>query len=79
MTEGKVKMQKNHRTIQFPTFNMTLGVAWRIVKYQLEDDAIAIPSKVLAIEKIARMETHNSITKDDLIRCLCWLFDHYEF
>ena len=65
--------------ITFPTYNMTLGEAWHIVKCQLDDDAIAIPSKVLAIEKVARMETHNSITKDDLIRSLRWLFDHYEF
>ena len=67
------------KPIQFPTYNVSLGEAWSIVKHRLDDDTIAIPTKVLAIEKIARMETHNSITKDDLIRSLRWLFDHYDF
>ena len=66
-------------TIQFPTYNVNLGDAWLIVKEHLDDESIAIPSKVIAIEKIARMETHNSVKKDDLIHCLRWLFDHYEF
>lgn len=67
------------KIIQFPTYNMNLGDAWLIVKEQLDDESIEIPSKVIAIEKIARMETHNSIKKEDLIHCLRWLFDHYEF
>lgn len=67
------------KPIMFPTYNITLGEAWEIVKHRLDDNTIAIPSKVLAIEKIARMETHNSITKDDLVHALRWLFDHYEF
>ena len=67
------------KTIKFPTYNVNLGDAWLIVKEHLDDESIAIPSKVIAIEKIARMETHNSIKKDDLIHCLRWLFDHYEF
>ena len=53
------------KQIQFPTYNINMGDA--------------LPSKVLAIEKIARMETHNSISKDDLVRALRWLFDHYDF
>ena len=67
------------KPIEFPTYNVNLGDAWLIVKEHLDDESIAIPSKVIAIEKIARMETHNSIKKDDLIHCLRWLFDHYEF
>ena len=67
------------KLIQFPTYNVNLGDAWVIVKEHLDDESIAIPSKVIAIEKIARMETHNSIKKDDLIHCLRWMFDHYEF
>ena len=67
------------KIIQFPTYNVNLGDAWLIVKEHLDDESIAIPTKVIAIEKIARMETHNSIKKDDLIHCLRWLFDHYEF
>ena len=67
------------KPIKFPTYNVNLGDAWLIVKEHLDDESIAIPSKVIAIEKIARMETHNSIKKDDLIHCLLWLFDHYEF
>lgn len=67
------------KLIQFPTYNINFGDACLIVKEHLDDESIAIPSKVIAIEKIARMETHNSINKDDLIHCLRWLFDNYEF
>ena len=67
------------KLIKFPTYNVNLGDAWLIVKEHLDDESIAIQSKVIAIEKIARMETHNSIKKDDLIHCLRWMFDHYEF
>ena len=67
------------KRIQFPTYNTNMGDAWVIVKKRLDDETVALPSKVIAIEKIARMETHNSITKDDLIHALRWLFDHYDF
>lgn len=67
------------KRIQFPTYNINMGDAWLIVKERLDDETIAIPSKVIAIEKIARMEMHNSISKDDLIHALRWLFDHYDF
>ena len=68
-----------NKPIRFPTYNVSIGDAWVIVKERLDDDTIALPSKLLAIEKIARMETHNSITKDDLVHALRWLFDHYDF
>ena len=71
--------RKVPKPIQFPTYNISLGEAWAIVKHRLDDDTIAIQSKVLAIEKVARMETLNSITKDELQKALQWLFDHYEF
>lgn len=66
------------KMIPFPSYNVNMGDARLIVKYHLDDDTIALKSKVLAIEKIARMETHNSITKDNLIHALRWLFDHYD-
>lgn len=64
---------------QFPTFNVSLGQAVEIVKYKLDNETIALQSKVLAINKVAEMETHNSITKDELVRALRWLFEHYDF
>lgn len=67
------------KPIQFPSYNVSLAEACVIVKNALGDETIAIPSKVIAIEKVARMETHNSISKGDLIHALRWLFDHYEF
>ena len=72
-------MKDKNKRIQFPTYNVNLGDACVIVKDCLDDETISFPSKVLAIEKVARMETHNSIAKDDLIHCLRWLFDHYDF
>lgn len=67
------------KVVQFPTYNITLGDAILIVKHHLQDDDIALQSKILAIEKVANMETHNSITKDDFVRALRWVFEHYEF
>ena len=72
-------MMENENITQFPTYNVSLRDAWEIFKHRLDDETIAIPSKVLAIEKIASMETHNSITKDDLVHALRWLFAHYDF
>lgn len=67
------------KTVQFPTCNISLGKAVYIVKYHLDDDSVAIPSKVFAIEHVANMETHNSVTKDDLVHALRWIFEHYDF
>lgn len=72
-------MDKLKTVLQFPSYNVSLGEAVLIVKHRLYDDSIAIQSKVLAIEQVSNMETHNSITKDELVRALRWLFEHYEF
>lgn len=42
-------------------------------------DHIRSVTKALAIEKVANMETHNSITKDELVNALRWLYKHYDF
>lgn len=65
--------------IKLPTYNVNMGEAIAIVKHYLNDESIALETKLLAIEKVANMETHNSITKDDLVKCLRWLFEHYDF
>lgn len=67
------------KIIRLPTKTVSLPEAWEIVKYKLDDDSISIRLKVLAIERVANMPTHNSIKKDDLIRALRWLFEHYDF
>lgn len=67
------------KLIQFPSYHITPGEAWEIVKHRLDDPSIALQSKLIAIETVARFETLNSITKDELQGCLRWLFDHYDF
>ena len=67
------------KAVRFPSYNVSLGEAILIVKHRLDDPQIALPSKILAIELVANMETHNSITKDELVHALRWLFEHYEF
>lgn len=69
----------NKKLLQLPTYNICLGEAVSIVKYHLDDDSIPIPRKVLAIEHVAYLGTHNSITKGDLVHALRWVFDHYDF
>lgn len=67
------------KPIRFPTYNVNTGDAYMIVKHHLDDDTIALQSKILAIEKVANMETLNGITKDELQYALKWLFAHYDF
>lgn len=70
---------KKRKLVSFPTYNVSLGEAVGIVKGRLDDYTIANETKVLAIEQVANMETHNSITKDELVRALRWMFETYEF
>ena len=72
------RMPKN-KVVRIPSYNVTPGDAILIMKDHLDDPEIALQSKLLAIEKVAEMETHNSITKDDIIRTQRWIFEHYEF
>lgn len=65
--------------ILFPTFNVSLDQAINIVKTGLADESIPFKTRVLAIDHVAHMVTHNSVTKDELVAALRWLFDHYDF
>ena len=56
-----------------------MGDAIVIVKEFLDDDTIALQTKVLAIEQVENMVTHNSVTKDELVHALRWMFEHYDF
>ena len=62
-----------------PSMTLSLGKSIEIVKFHLDKLDFSVPMKTLAIEKVARMETHNSLTKDDLVKCLRFLFDYYDF
>lgn len=57
----------------------TIAEAWSIVKYKLDDNCTPLLIKVRAIERVARMETMNSVKKDELARALRWLFDKFDF
>ena len=65
--------------IPFPTSHVTLPDAIEIVKQRLSDETLSPQTVVCAIEQVAEMETHNSVSKDDLVNALRWLFEHYEF
>lgn len=62
-----------------PKYHMNRADACVIVRFKLDDEEIPIPMKVRAIEMMARMETHNGILKDEMVKALRWLFDHYDF
>ncbi len=68
-----------NKVVQFPTYNVSFGKAWAIVKHSLDDASVPYQTKVLAIEQISEMESHNSITKADLVNALRWLFANYDF
>lgn len=67
------------KIVVFPSYNLNLGDSILMVKNHLDDPDYAIQSKILAISNVANMETHNSVSKADLVRALRWLFEHYEF
>lgn len=64
---------------RFPTYNVSDGMACVIFKNHLDNENVPMQSKIFAIEKVIELETHNGITKDELVRALRWLFKHYEF
>ena len=68
-----------NKSVVFPTNFISLGMAIDIVKFRLDDTTIPLNTKMLAISRIAEMETINSITKDELQKALRWLFLHYDF
>ena len=67
------------KMIEFPTDNVSIGDSWAIVKTRLDDPNISIRTKLLAIERVAEMGTHNSVTKEELVRALRWMFRHFDF
>lgn len=66
------------KAVRFPTYNISPGDSIEIVKYHLDDPNIAEQSKALAIENITNMETHNSISKTDLVNCLRWIYQRFD-
>lgn len=40
------------KTVNFPTYNVSLAEAVEIVKYRLDDSDVAMQSKVMAIEMV---------------------------
>ena len=67
------------KLIRFPTYKISLTEAIEIVKHRLYDETVPLQTIVCAIERVAEMETHNSISKNDLVNALRWLYEHYEF
>lgn len=67
------------KLIRFPTYSVSLTEAIEIVKHRLYDETVPLQTIVCAIERVAEMETHNSISKNDLVNALRWLYEHYEF
>lgn len=65
--------------LKFPTNYISMGQAVGIVKRKLDDDTVPLETKILAIERVALMETHNSITKDDFVNMLRYIFSRYDF
>lgn len=78
-TGNGASVEPSKKVVQFQSYNVSMGEAVEIFKFRLDDPNIAHQSKLLAIEKVANMETHNSITKDELVKGLRWLFERYDF
>lgn len=66
------------KIVGFPSYNISLGEAILIVKHHLDDPEYSMLSKILAISHVADMETHNSVTKDDLVGALRWIYENYD-
>lgn len=55
---------------------MTKGMAAGIVR-NIHTDAHGPEEKFTAIQEVISMETHNGITKKDLIETLRWILEEY--
>lgn len=56
---------------------MTLGEACAVFR-KIKDDKYSVEEKVLAIYIVSNMETHNSITKKEMLEVIDWLL-HTDF
>ena len=59
-------------------YMMPLAEAIVVIERLLDDETLEIEAKVGAIERIAQMETHNSVSKQNLVRALRWMLNHCE-
>lgn len=55
---------------------MSKGMAVAIFK-DINNDAAEVDEKMNAIQEVLDMETHNSITKADMLEVLRWLVEEY--
>ena len=53
---------------------MTLGRALAIFEF-IDESEVSIDDKALAIYKVLNMETHNSVTKQSMLKVIAWLWD----
>ena len=58
---------------------MRIGDAYNVVTGFLDDVNVSVTTKVKAIEMVANMETHNSLSKRYLVSALRFLFKTYDF
>ena len=58
---------------------MSLGEAICVMEDYLDDANFPLATKVKAVEMVAHMETHNSITKTKLVNALRFLFKTFDF
>lgn len=65
--------------LEFPTKYVSLPKAIAIVRDGLNDENTPIQTRLFAIQRVAEMETHNSIPKDCLVGALRWMLEHYDF
>ena len=55
---------------------MTKGKVRKIIK-DIHSDEYDPEDKLLAIQEVTEMETHNSVTKADMVEALRWKIDVY--
>lgn len=58
---------------------MNIGKA-RTVFENINSDKYSETEKAIAIYRVMHMETHNSVTKDSMLKVIRWLWNrHFEF
>lgn len=55
---------------------MTKGKVRKIIK-DIHSDEYDPEEKLLAIQGVTEMETHNSVTKTDMVEVLRWILEEY--
>lgn len=72
-------MRAENKIIDLHEFNESSRIDLQVVKRKLWNESIPLKTRTIAIQHVAEMENHDSVTKEELVNAIRWLFERYDF